>query len=302
MGINKKRRNGFEGEKMISVPDRVWKNAKNRFPILFPLYISFIGYFPHASFHYRERRKGCTDNILIYCIKGKGHCILDGERFEVHANQYILIPASDRYIRYWSDIEDPWTIYWVHFTGANIGTFNSSLAIQLCKGPINTPFNEKGIEIWDNIYQTLEASYTIENLCNACFCLYHLLATFLFTEQHIKSDTAQKDIVQKTILTMRNNLTRKLHIDEFSAIHNLSTSHFSSLFKKSTGMPPMDYFTHLKMQRACQLLYHKDSRIKSVALELGYPDPYYFSRVFKKFIGSSPSEYKFSIHKPEKEQ
>lgn len=180
-----KRRDGFEGEKLISIPPKIWKEATDRNPTLFPLHITHMGYFPKAAFHYRERRKGCEDNILIYCLQGKGYYIIDNKRYEVHSNQFILIPATDKYIRYWSDDKEPWTIYWMHFTGSEINSFNKSLNLSLTKGPVDMPFNEKAIEIWQNIYQTLEMGYSIENLCSACFCLYHLIATFLFPERHI---------------------------------------------------------------------------------------------------------------------
>jgi len=288
-----KRRDGFEGERLISIPPKVWKDATDKAPTLFPFYITHIGYFPKASFHYRERRKGCADNILIYCLQGKGHYILDDKRFEVHPNQFILLPATDRYLRYWADETDPWTIYWVHFTGNEIDSFNKSLDLNIAQGPVSIPFNEKAIEIWQNIYQTLEMGYSVENLCSACFCLYHIIATFLFPERHIKKDkNEQGDIITQTIMNMRNNLAKKLTVEDMAVMHKLSASHFSSLFRKSTGMPPIDYFIHLKMQRACQLLYVNGAKIKAIALDVGYDDPYYFSRVFKKYIGISPEQYR----------
>jgi len=290
-----KRRDGFEGEKLIGIPQKVWRDAKERDPVLFPLYITHIGYFPKASFHYRERRKGCEDNILIYCLQGKGHYILDDKRFEVHSNQFILLPATDRYMRYWADETDPWTIYWVHFTGNGIDSFNRSLNINIARGPVNIPVNEKAVEIWQNIYQTLEMGYSVENLCSACFCLYHMIATFLFPERHITTEkNEQGDIITQTILNMRNNLGRKLTVEDMAVLHKLSVSHFSNIFRKSTGMPPIDYFIHLKMQKACQLLYADGVKIKAVASDLGYDDPYYFSRIFKKYIGTSPELYRIT--------
>src|SRR5687767_9368137 len=101
MGL--KRRDGFQGEKLISLPQKLWKEAAKRDPAIFQLYITHIGYFPKASTHYRERRKGCEDNILIYCLHGKGHFMIDKEKFEVVANQFILVPATDKYMRYWAD-------------------------------------------------------------------------------------------------------------------------------------------------------------------------------------------------------
>ena len=295
MSSSFRRRDGFEGEKLINIPQKVWKDARDRDPILFPLYITQIGYFPKASFHYRERRKGCEDNIFIYCLQGIGHYILDNKRYEVHSNQFILLPATDKYMRYWADSEDPWTIYWIHFTGDVIDNFNKSLNLTITKGPIQVPFNEKAIDIWHNIYQTLEMGYSVENLCSANFCLYYMLATFLFPERHITIEKdEQGDIITQTILNMRNNLGKKLSVEDMACKHQLSVSHFSNLFRKATGMPPIDYFIHLKMQRACQLLYANDAKIKIVAFDLGYDDPYYFSRIFKKYIGTSPEAYRLT--------
>jgi|SRR5690606_11622986 len=103
-------RDGFEGEKVIYIPEKILIDAKERTPALFPMYITQIGYFPRATHHYRERKTGCHENILIYCILGKGYCILDDKRYEVNANQFILIPATDKYICYWADESTPWTI------------------------------------------------------------------------------------------------------------------------------------------------------------------------------------------------
>lgn len=291
-----KRRDGFQGEKLISIPHKVWMDAIKRDEILSKLYITHIGYFPKASNHYRDRRKGCGDNIFFYCLHGTGYCLLDNKKFTIRPNQFIVIPATEKSIRYWADSKDPWTIYWIHFTGKDLKMLNQSLNINLLNGPIDTPFNEKAIEIWENIYQNLEMGYSKENLLNASFCLYHFLITFIYPEKHIiREEHTEDNIITKSILYMRDNLHKKLSVDDLSALHGLSCSHFSSLFRKSSGMPPIDYFIHLKMQKACQMLNLKDSRIRMVALDLGYEDPYYFSRLFKKFIGMSPELYKTTM-------
>ncbi|MBB6126780.1 AraC family transcriptional regulator [Mucilaginibacter lappiensis] len=293
MSISFKRRDGFMGEKLLAIPQKILREAKDKNPQLFRIYITYIGYFPKAAAHYRERRKGCEDNILIYCLQGKGHYILDSKRYEVTSNQFIIIPATDQYIRYWADKDDPWTIYWVHYTSDHIQAFNQSLNLNIHKGPIQIPFNEKAIEIWQNIYQTLEMGYSIENLCNAAFCLHHLIAIFLFPQRHVQNNHENDgDIITKTINHMRSNISQKLTVEDMAARQSLSVSHFSNIFRKATGMPPIDYFIHLKMQKACQLLYTHDHKIKAVAMNLGYEDPYYFSRIFKKYVGSSPEQYR----------
>lgn len=65
-----------------------------------------------------------------------------------------------------------------------------------------------------------------------------------------------------------------------------SESYMYRLFFKETGYAPMNYFLHMKIDRACQLLLHTNMKINQVALKLGFDDPYYFSRIFKKIVGT----------------
>lgn len=293
-----RRRDGFEGEKLISLPPGIIRDVIEKNPVLFSLYITHIGYFPKAQFHYRERRKGCEDNILIYCLLGKGHFIIGDRHFEVVANQFILLPATDTYMRYWADADDPWTIYWIHFTGKGISDFNRSLQITTQNGPANIPFNDKAIELWHEMYQSLEMGYSMEHLAHSNMVLKYFVTQFLFPDKYLTADVAvKKNIITESITYMRLNIDKKLTVEDMANIHKLSSSHFSMLFRKATGMPPLDYFTHLKMQKACLLIYSNELKIKEIALSLGYDDPYYFSRVFRKNMGQSPEQYRYIAKK-----
>lgn len=284
-------RDGFEGEKVIYIPEKILREAKQKTNELFHIYITQIGYFPKAAHHYRKRELGCTENIFIYCTKGKGHCILDNKQYQVNANQFIIIPATDKYICYWADETEPWTIYWLHYASDKIDIVNKQLHIGISKAPVTIPVNENSLRIWHNIYNTLEMGYSQENLISASFSLFYLLATFLFPERHADKNHSG-DIITKTIEFMRQNLNKNLTVEDMASKHGLSSSHFSNLFRKATELPPIDYFIHLKMQKACQLLYFGTEHVKGIAQELGYDNPYYFSRLFKKHIGCSPKEYR----------
>ena len=292
--ISNKKRDGFAGELLISIPQNVLAGAIQKGQILpHQLYVSHIGYFPKALYHYCQRPQGCVDNILFYCVQGKGYYTLDGHTFTLNPNQYVIVPATDKPLVYWSDTEDPWSIYWVHFTSDALQAFNRAYHIVPEQGPQYIPHNEKGIRIWEEMYENLSRGYSPENLMNTNLCLYHLIATFVFSQQQNQnSSSPEKAIIRETIDYMKT-----IRIEDFADLNKYSVSHFSKLFRLTTGMSPIEYFIHLKMQKACQLLYTEDSRVKQIAALLGYDDPYYFSRLFKKYMNTSPETYRKSVRK-----
>lgn len=295
-----KRKDGFEGEKYICIPESAWKKAIKDNPLMSQLYITYMGYFPKAAYHYRERQNGCKDNILIYCTRGKGWFILNNQRFEVGPNEFIIVPSTKVKMSYGSDENDPWTIYWVHFSGKDMDAFNKSFNINLYDGARQILLNEKGLQLWEAMYQNLQLGYSKDNLTNTNLCLYHFLATFLYPDKHANIKIQdEKDMIKETILYMQNNLNAKLTVEDMAHKNGFSTSHFSSLFRKSTGMSPLDYFIHLKLQKACVLLYRSENRIKDIANTIGYDDPFHFSRLFKKNMRVSPNQYRTQRRKKE---
>lgn len=288
-----KRKDGFEGEKMISLPDSVWQTAIKENRVMGQLYVTQIGYFPRAKYHYRERRNGCADNILLYCLRGKGWYIIKDRKFHLKANEYVIIPATHLYLRYGADNNDPWSISWVHFSGMDMATFNNSFHITPFGGPEPIHYNEKGLQLWETMYKTLEMGFSKENLAYTNLCLYNYIATFLYPEKFVNEKKRDAhDLIEESIHYMRSQLHTIVSVNDMAIRHKLSASHFTSLFRKATGMSPFDYFIHLKLQKACLMLYRSDIKVKDVAASLGYEDPYYFSRLFKKYMNLSPDQYR----------
>jgi transcriptional regulator GlxA family with amidase domain len=83
-----------------------------------------------------------------------------------------------------------------------------------------------------------------------------------------------------------------VRLDDLARNAGLSTSHFSEMFRAETGFSPTAYFTHLGIRQACRMLDPTPKRFKTIAVEAGCSDPYYFSRAFKKVMGLSPGKYR----------
>ena len=89
-----------------------------------------------------------------------------------------------------------------------------------------------------------------------------------------------------------------LTVDVISAELGLSSAYFSTIFKKETGRTPIGYLTDLRMEQARHLLIESDEKTYVIAGQVGYADPNYFSYVFKKYFGTSPSRYRTAWQDP----
>ena len=86
-------------------------------------------------------------------------------------------------------------------------------------------------------------------------------------------------------------------MDEVSGIVNISPYYFSKIFKEDTGENFIEYLTNIRIEKAKELLSGSDYSMKEICAMVGYSDPNYFSRTFKKNVGVTPTEYKESRKK-----
>ena len=111
-----------------------------------------------------------------------------------------------------------------------------------------------------------------------------------------KSEAAGKQndklITDSIIKQLTENIYGRLTLDDVCAGVLFSKSHLKALFKKNTGYSIMDYYTHLKIERAKILIGEGEMSVSDIAELLGYSSIHYFSRAFKQKTGMSPTQYK----------
>jgi AraC-like DNA-binding protein len=290
-----KKREGFEGQKAIVLPKKTHEFC-SRTPPFRSLYITDLGFYPHAQYHHRERHSGSSQAILICCVDGKGWVELPSGRFTLNANQYAIIPAEVPH-KYGADEKRPWTIYWFHFKGDNCAYFTDLLSKQSKSFVNDGIFMEHQIKIFESVYKNLEAGYSHDNLAYSSISLQYLLTCLCFPDKLTPAvNSPQKDAVDISIEYMQSHLENSINLDSLASHVNLSLSHYASIFRKKTGYTPIVYFNHLKIQRACQFLHFTSLRINEISFKLGIEDPYYFSRLFTKTMGISPTDYRRKKH------
>lgn len=286
-----KKEEGFKGQRILILPEFILKEIQND-TICNQLYVTDIGYYPNAQYHHLIRKDGCSQYILIYCTEGIGWFSIEGKRTSVFANQFFVIPKGVSH-SYGSSNNDPWSIYWAHFSGLLASQFfeNSSKSNLITPSKISRI--DDRIQLFEEIMQNLEMGYSRENLQYANICLLHFLASFKYITQFRQiNKLKEKGVIESAIYYMKEFLSEKISLETIASKVGLSPSQFSLVFRRKTGRSPMDYLIHLRIQKACQFLDSTDLRIKEIALKVGYDDPYYFSRIFKKVMGTSPFLYR----------
>ncbi|RZL49831.1 MAG: AraC family transcriptional regulator [Pedobacter sp.] len=285
---NKKLKDGFVGQQMIVLPPNIKKlAAKNNLTRLF--HLTAIGFYPNASFHHRTRKTGSGQHILLYCTSGRGNIYINEQDIELTPNTFFIIPKHTPH-HYKSNDDEPWSIYWVHFTGAFADLLYERYATStpLLK---KVAFNEKRIETFNAIFNLLEESFDEQSLEIANLKLMDFVSTMIYIKQ-LDPTQNQMDQIDKSISFMKKNINGVFTAETFAKEQKLSLSHYSRLFRNRTGNSPLHYFNQLKVQKACQYLYFTDRNIKEICNEIGFDDPFYFSRLFKKYMSISPSQYK----------
>ena len=176
------KREGFEGQKAIVIPRQILSTRCAKDKIISSLYITDIGYYPKAKFHYRTRPVGADQHILIYCHDGLGRALIKGIEYTVEQGEFIVVPMKQAHV-YQADETNPWTIYWVHFKGPAADAIVSMMENKnkSFKGFISS--YQYPINLFGEIYSQLERGYSNDNLVYANMSFWHFLVSIIFNNK-----------------------------------------------------------------------------------------------------------------------
>jgi len=283
------KKEGFEEQKLFRLPKRAEKRMLDR-GFTRGLVVTDVGFYPRAEKHLVERSEGVKSDILVFCLSGSGWFTVEGRRREVSAMDVFWIPGGLAH-SYGSNESDPWQIYWVHCYG---GSVSDLLAwTPLGEGRRLTSFaNANAVRRqFNTLLQRLDRGFGDHTLLEMSRFFVSLM-TLLHVDAGPEKELEQRERIEKAMERMRETLSEPASLKEYAQTAGFSVSQFSHLFKKLFGTSPMSYFVELRIQRAKEILDSSNLSVKEIAWELGFEDQLYFSRIFKKVTGVSPSIYR----------
>lgn len=280
-------RDGFPGQRLRVLAAPTTRRALDS-PVTRRLLVTDAGYFPHAAAHGRIRKRGADEAIILVCVGGRGLLRLGPSTHEVQPGDAVIIPARAPH-KYTADGADPWSIWWLHVTGSDAAEFVELITPQ---GPVVRLRDiHRATACVERVIDALEIDDTEASLYEAAGSTWQLLA-YIAADVRRGHPSHVADSIRAVQDHLRANLSSALSVPQLARMTNLSTSHFSALFRATTGMTVTEYLKRLRSARARELLLTTSLPIGELAKRVGYSDAFYFSRQFRSVNGVSPREFR----------
>ena len=252
-----------------------------------PLFVNCSGIISRRAGFTTYNPSGRRDYYLIYVVRGTLFIPIGEEEKEAPDGSVIIFPPHSKYKYTFRGSEDGLLYYWAHFTGGRVEKFLSDLNLHPLPLLVNIGYRERISEDFDRIFNAYVKDDAFRDAEIAC-----TFGNILTSVAQNIAGADKKGKLSKSLTYIHLHYHEKIKVEQLAKIECLSVSSYIEVFRQAVGEPPMSYIVSLRLKNACTLLSTTNLPIGKVAETVGIPDVHFFSKIFKKAIGMSPSEYK----------
>ena len=243
------------------------------------------------------RPRSRLDFQLIYIAAGKAHFHFghDEEETIVHAGHMVLYrPKEPQKYEYYA--EDQTEVFWVHFTGSDVTNILRSYGFTSDKKVFYCGVASEYRYLFRAMISELQMCRDSYAEMLEMYLRQMFIRLQRYLKNSIKTDNSRAaETVDRAVSYFSEHYNQPINIDKYAEGLNVSTSWFIRNFKLYTGSTPMQYILQKRICNAEALLLNTQYNINEIAQIVGYDNALYFSRMFKKTKGISPSEYRKNI-------
>ncbi len=239
-----------------------------------------------------HRPRGRLDFQLLYVASGKAHFYFNGTEEIVTAGHMVIYRPKEEQRYYYYGVDQP-EVYWVHFTGNNVKNILRQYGIADSSHVIYTGTSLEYKRIFTQMIQELQMCK--ENYEELLVLL--LRQIFILIRRHSASrpkaiNSYLENEMERAVKHFHEHYNTAISIEDYAASRGMSASWFIRSFKEFTGSTPIQYILAIRMMNAQNLLETTEYNVTEIGNIVGYDNPLYFSRLFKKQNGVSPSEFR----------
>ncbi len=225
---------------------------------------------------------------LFYILEGEIFIQTPSGSFVAKSGDMVLIPAGVKHSFRLTKLNHAKKC-WFHFDiskGSNGFFENLSLPYKIKVGK-----NDFIKSTFDSIFFHSKTSLEEDRLSVASG-VFTLISFYLKKCNYIKNESSADDEIDSVILYIKNHYEENLSLKTLSNHANLSPNYFVRKFKERTGYSPLQFVNVMKMERAKYLIEQSDHSIGKIMEQLGFYDASHFSKLFKKYCGYSPKNFR----------
>lgn len=274
---------------VVFVSPEVEKSQENNI-LIRSAQVLAAGYFPFASGHDFARNPE-KYFVIIYCTAGKGYYQYKNKVWEVNAGEILYCWKGTAH-HYWADKDNPWTIFWLHAQGKEIDLLLKEVNLDALHPVLKIGVSSLLISLFREILDVLKQGVHYQNSVFCSAMLKQILSAQIYLLQKQNTEVEEDAPFLEILKFLSTHVNKTLDIATMAKHCHLSETYFIRKFKKKFGYSPVVYFNRLKVQSASHLLLMSNRSVKEISFSLGFEDPLYFSRLFRKVMGESPSDYR----------
>ena len=239
------------------------------------------------------RKNGRLDYQLIYLVNGCGTFLANGRDLELSKGN-IVIYAPEETQQYSYHHKKNSEVYWAHFTG--YGAEELLRSVGLLDSEIHfVGINNTFINYFKKIIREMQLKLPFFEQATSGYIIDLLtLMARTKTATQSREKKIQDEAILKVMEEMHTHYNDSWTISSLAKKCNLSTDWFMHKFKVESGVSAMGYLLQIRLDKARWLLLNSSLSIKEISYIIGYDNPLYFSKLFKKAEGVSPNLYRLS--------
>lgn len=226
---------------------------------------------------------------IQYVISGKGRLIVDGNVYEICAGQsFVIFPYQNILLE--ADMLDPWEYKWVEFKGDDVSWYIDQTSFSRS----NPVMGKMPVENFEKYFDGMDGrNEQVYERCRANAKMLELISYYIEYFPKKAANANNYAAIARAYIekNFRNTDCTPRKVTDYLKIDR---THLFRLFKKETGMSVQEYINDCRISKACIMLLDETIAVKDVAYSVGFSDQMYFSKVFKKVMGITPTQYRIS--------
>ena len=231
------------------------------------------------------------DHYLIhYVASGKGHfTCCDVRHHPGQGDLFCIFPGQ--IASYTADSQEPWEYFWVGFNGTEAKRLMELTGFSTENPVLHYKKDDRLKKRLLDIYRH-RGSQPL-NDCQMAGSLYLFLGELIQMSEsaHPAATRHYGSYLERGMRFIQYNYADSISVEDIASYVGISRSHLYRIFIESTGLSPNEFLSKFRINEACSLLRKGELSVNQVASSVGYTDALYFSRVFRKIKGVSPSQY-----------